>query len=439
MTVRVRLPSILLAAVALLTFGFASEDAGAQTLADLKSQIDSLQRKVDQLEQQQKQQADTAAKVETVTKGSMAGSFKVPGTNTSVKIGGYVKLDAIYDVDAAGPDFFLFPTIPLEGTAAHDRQGQTNFHARQTRVNLRTSTPTEIGSVNSYIEFDFFGTRGTETISNSHNLRLRHAQFNVGSWLFGQTWSTILDLNSYGETLDFNGPTGVLFIRQPQIRFTHRPSDTLELAVALENPQGDISETSGSTNVSVLDQFPDLVGRATFSGSWGEVSVGALVREFRTDDGAGNDDEDIGYGLALGTSLNVGSSTRLFGSLNFGDGIGRYLADSAGQGAAFDGRDRLEAQEAWGASIGVTQKWTPQTRSTIAYGHTHVDNDTSILTTAADRASANKDLDSLHVNFIWSPIKPMDVGIEYIYGRREVESGLDGDMSRIQASFKYSF
>ena len=46
---------------------------------------------------------------------------------------------------------------------------------------------------------------------------------------------------------------------------------------------------------------------------------------------------------------------------------------------------------------------------------------------------------SLHANLIYSPVSKLDVGIEYIYANRRLESGLDGDMNKVQFSTKYSF
>ena len=46
---------------------------------------------------------------------------------------------------------------------------------------------------------------------------------------------------------------------------------------------------------------------------------------------------------------------------------------------------------------------------------------------------------SIHVNLIWSPVPKMDFGIEYMHANREVESGADGDLDRIQFSAKYAY
>ena len=46
---------------------------------------------------------------------------------------------------------------------------------------------------------------------------------------------------------------------------------------------------------------------------------------------------------------------------------------------------------------------------------------------------------STRVNLLYSPTKVLTFGAEYAYAHREVESGLEGDMNRIQVSAKYAF
>src|SRR2546425_8959715 len=76
--------------------------ARADTLSDLREQTEALQRKVNELEEAQKKTAPTSV----VTGGAIPGSFALPSSNTSLKLGGYVKFDAVYSnitqsIDAA--------------------------------------------------------------------------------------------------------------------------------------------------------------------------------------------------------------------------------------------------------------------------------------------------------------------------------------------------
>ena len=72
-----------------------------------------------------------------VEEGLFPKSFKIPGTDLSLAIGGYVKVDFIQDFSGIG-DAYEFKTnsIPVEGSAGADQGGRTTIHARETRFNL---------------------------------------------------------------------------------------------------------------------------------------------------------------------------------------------------------------------------------------------------------------------------------------------------------------
>jgi hypothetical protein len=54
-------------------------------------------------------------------------------------------------------------------------------------------------------------------------------------------------------------------------------------------------------------------------------------------------------------------------------------------------------------------------------------------------AAANSSAESVHLNVVWSPAKSIDLGVEAIRGRRELESGAKGDLNRLAAFAKYGF
>src|SRR2546428_13101466 len=66
--------------------------ARADALSDLREQTEALQRKVNELEDAQKKTAPASV----VTGGAVPGSFTLPGSNTSIKLGGHVKFGAAY-------------------------------------------------------------------------------------------------------------------------------------------------------------------------------------------------------------------------------------------------------------------------------------------------------------------------------------------------------
>ena len=54
-----------------------------------------------------------------------------------------------------------------------------------------------MGGLKTRIETDFYYNAGTP---------LRHAYASLGPVLAGQTWTTLMDENTYADTIDFEGP-----------------------------------------------------------------------------------------------------------------------------------------------------------------------------------------------------------------------------------------
>src|SRR5512133_1983815 len=105
---------VLIVAIALIG-SKQSIAASPDSPEDLGRELEALRAQVIELDRKQtaalREQADGAKNV--VTAGATKGSFKLPGSNTSVTVGGYVKLDAVFSNPSAGvgsaADLFLQP------------------------------------------------------------------------------------------------------------------------------------------------------------------------------------------------------------------------------------------------------------------------------------------------------------------------------------------
>ena len=205
---------------------FVAPAAGGE-IDDLKAQIKALMNRLEGIEAREKMMkadmkaAAEAVKTKAVATGDFPGSWKMPGSNTSVSFSGYVKLDAIYDFDQyltesfAGYDGYDGGGKPSRIILDGEEGGNPNFsmHARQTRLRFDSLTPTKMGGLKTKIETDFYYHSGSP-------LRLRHAYASLGGVLAGQTWSILGDENTYADTIDFEGPVGVVAPRKPQLRYT---------------------------------------------------------------------------------------------------------------------------------------------------------------------------------------------------------------------------
>src|SRR6056297_699036 len=185
------------------------------------------------------------------------GHVNLPA-GTTLTFGGYTKLDLIYDLDQGQGDTTFVPGLAV---GAPDGGG-FDAHVRQTRLNFRTDTQTETGPLTTFVEIDFFGTRANEVFSNSHRPRLRHAYGRWNGWTAGQTWTTFMPIEAYPATVDFQGPSGIPFIRQAQLRYTFAAGDGLDLTVAIENGESPVVAWSAA-RPSPSAKPPAVPSRAT--------------------------------------------------------------------------------------------------------------------------------------------------------------------------------
>ena len=419
--------------------------ARADTLDELKAQIEALQKKVVELEQKQDktEQRQAAAPDNVVTGGATKGSFKLPGSNTSVTLGGFVKLDAVFSNPHVGAgtnvDLQLNPAaIPVGPGADDHKRNQVDFGARESRLFVKTNTPTPLGDLNTHVEADFYGADGNEIVSNSHGFRLRHAYGTLGNFLAGQTWANFMNPAALPDTLDFGGPVGQIFDRQAQVRWTQPFGDSPlgtggQWSIGLENPETNVQIPGAATLAAGRDRWPDITGQALFNTSIGKISVHGVVRQLRVDSATpAAVDQKLGGALSVaGVLPTIGKDDFRF-TVTAGNAIGRYLDGffpDAVLGA--DGQIRLPKQ--WGAFAAYRHYWSDRWRSNL------------VLSTASENNPAgapvntNKSARSAHVNLIWSPVANSDLGLEYIHADRETENGLKGHLNRLQASAKYAF
>src|SRR5690242_15916452 len=160
------------------------------------------------------------------------GFFRLPGTQTLLKIGGYFKTDFIYDLKPAGNgESFIPSSIPIPTVVGINN---STVSIRPTRLSLDFRIPsTSLGDVRFYVEGDLFGTNATTP-------RLRHAYAQAKKVLIGQTYSNFMDTDGFPDTLDFQGPNGMVNLRNPQLRYGFALSPSTTFYISVEKPSSDI-------------------------------------------------------------------------------------------------------------------------------------------------------------------------------------------------------
>ena len=402
---------------------------------EIKAQIKSLMERLEALEAREKKMkadmmaAQEAAQKKAVATGDFPGSWKMPGSNTSVSFSGYVKLDAIYDFDKDfGDSFFGYDYgggasgIPLDGEKT---QQKSSLHARQTRLRFDSLTPTKMGGLKTRIETDFYYNAGSP-------LRLRHAYASLGPMLAGQTWTILGDENTYADTVDFEGPVGVVAQRFSQLRYTSSMGKNLTAQVALEDPGAPTILMAGG-NTSSQDRLPNFLAALRLKTSWGAINLSGLLGQVRYEEGAVEENLAISA-LHVGANVGLGKDTRLWGTFNVGQGgLGNYMI-GAPAAAILGANDELEALDSMGGFVGLTHNWSSAWSSGVYYGWVESD-----FEDPAAFPDLSQSLRTLHANIWWSPAPKTRVGAELIQGWRETNDGRKGDATRLQLGFQYSF
>ncbi|MFD1297823.1 DcaP family trimeric outer membrane transporter [Lysobacter gummosus] len=426
---------------------------------ELEARVAELERLVQQLASQQQQVQTQVTEVKAAQTAAPAAIAATPVKNpiqattistagnpgTRFSYGGFIKLDASVtstnDGDIAdgsvGRLFYVPKAIPVGGGAAREGGSDTDMGANFSRFWFAADTDLESGDkLKGYLEFDLFGGgttafSGNEIATNTYALTVRHAYVTWNKWLAGQTWSNFQDANALPDTVDFLGPTeGTVFVRQAQLRYTSGP-----WSFSIENPEtvytpfrGNMAQVAGDDGA-----VPDITGRYTAKGDWGHFSVGALARQLKYQSGRAND-SNTGYGVSVSGKWNLGASDDLRYMVTAGSGIGRYVGLALNNDAVLDGAGDLENIDLISGFVGWRHVFSPKLRGNVFYSRAEYDNKTALT-----GLGITKSAQSAHLNLIYTPIPKLDIGAEYIWGQREIETGDKGELNRLQTHVKYSF
>ena len=359
--------------------------------------------------------------------------IKVPDTDTVLTISGFIRGSAIHDFDKiASPTKFVSSDIVVNGEPSGQPDNQTTFTANASRFILGSTTPTERGKLSTFFSWDFNGN----TTSSTADLRLRQAwgqldNFVLGGDLrIGQAWTTWDDLGALPETMDIQGPNGSQQKRQSLIRWARDFSDKYTLWVALEDPDYNI------TSAGTKSAWPDTVVSLNWQGDWGHLKPALVGRNLRGDDPNGGSDSAIGWGTQLAGNIKVpllAEKDNFKFQVVYGAGIGSYNNDGGFDDALFNSSGDLKTIDSFQGFGAFQHWWTSSLRSTAVFGWVDVDNRSEQSDDSLDR--------TLYAagNLVWSPLKQVDMGFEYLWGERKNKNNDDGTARRIQATTKFKF
>ncbi len=367
--------------------------ARADELSDLRVNQELLQRRLDQLAQAPGPGnpfgvgGAPGPRTVQMMGGSFPRSFLIPGTDTSIRVGGEIRANALYFITGGAPNAIStnagstgqLNNIPLNGAQASRGHSTFQLSPQQSKVNFETRTPTAWGEARTFLEFDWAGNAAASqrvyAISSNLSDRLRYAYGTLGGLLFGQANSNFGDSDASTEIISFGGLVGdPAPARIAQIRYTMPLAGwgfPGALSVSAEQPETEIwtpgstvaapvinaagAVVAGTTAVAgtggVFGAFPttavpgnplktpapDLTASWYIPQPWGHVDFGAVVRPtLQVKDGLFVDRNFVGYGFQFSGDVKP----RWLGwdrdfitwHVSAGDGAGRSINAGSGNG-----------------------------------------------------------------------------------------------------------
>lgn len=418
--------SLALAVTAVMVSTAHAGKAEQQQIQELRQEVETLKSLIQQQHQVQQQQQTQIEQVKAQPvqlAAAPVAKLEAPATGFKTKSGasvnlyGFVRGDANYIIEGADDDFGNAAKVG-NGTvgSVNDKLRAT---AKTTRIGLDFSSPVGDAKVGGKVEVDF--------ASAAENLRIRHAYLTYNDWLFGQTTSNFLS-NHAPEMIDFATNIGGGTTRVPQVRYGLKLAPATQLFFSAE--EGDSSATD------IKYRLPNLTAKLTqgFADGKGSASARALVENYKSTTA---DDNKTGWGVAAGVNYQITDPLKVSADVSHVVGNSNYLYGSNGAYSVVNGD--IEQNEFTAVQVGATYKISPQLRSTLAYGAIFADDGNDYATANSTALVANEKVQQAWINFIYSPAAPIDLGIEYVNGKRDTFAGQSFKDNRVGLMAKYNF
>jgi hypothetical protein len=434
-----------------------SSPSQGQDLQQLKNKLEQLEQAMQDLKGQisavEQAQAAQLAAANSQSPAAQGPSKKTTPDRpeehkSSLDLYGFIMADTGYDFGQINPQWFDVerPTKLPAFTNEFGGNGNAYFSVRQTRFGVKTATPTAVGDLKTWFEFELFGT-GVD--AGQTTFRLRQAYGELGQFGAGQTWSPFMDIDVFPNSLEYWGPNGMVFFRNVQIRWMPIRSDSTRLTFALERPgasadQGIYSDRIELQGIKPRFNLPDFSWSARLLRKWGYVQAAGIFRKIGWVDTSGGPLNLSGtaFGWGLNATSNVKFGSRDIGRFEvvYGKGIENYMND-APVDIGIQNNFTNPVTPIKGVPLPVLglvsfldHTWSERFTSSIGYSMLNIQN---------SDAQKPSDFHQGHyalTNLLYHPVPAVTIGGEFQFGRRvNFSDGFNVNDYRAQFSLKYDW
>lgn len=355
-----------------------------------------------------------------------------PGGKFVLGVGGFVKAIAGWDIGypIESPDEFITSQIPM--TPRDGDGSRFNLSARQTHLYINgVFLPGSKDQIGVFI--------GANLLSAGYTPVLQYGYLRYRGIKAGYDDSYFSDPPCGAPTVDYEGPCSNTTSPVGGISYTWTRGQW-EAGTGIELPQTSFTTAEGHSK-AVYQRVPDIPVAARYSwndgGSWVRVSGIFRNMAYRTT----SNHNAFGYGVQVSGAENLLDRFTFYWQALWGRGIASLIQDTAGEGLdlvpAPEG-DSLKPVPVWGGFMALQYNACSRCILSATYSH--------LRAYAARYSDGDTPWPELYkytqyfcANAFFEATHYLEVGAEYIWGRRADRSGLKHADNRIQASLQLTF
>lgn len=347
------------------------------------------------------------------------GFFYIPGTDTCIRIGGYLWAEGYYNT------YTDYPTM-----------NDKTYSIATAGVIWDTRTQTEYGTLRSYMEMRF-RWRTADPWSDGPNgseLEVWNAYIQWAGFTFGHAQS-FFDFYANANVLGTDPGTIGDDVRINLLAYTAEFGQGFSATVSLED--------AGNRNSGVLAQnptlpvvydnyqagqyLPDIVGNVKYEGTWGSAQLSGALHQTNsiTIFNQFTAEDTWGYALQAGIMFNLpflGEGDTFYLQSAYADGAVSYLGlqDPSGMYSppdAFVGAFGLSTVSGWNITASLLHNWNAKWSSAVFGGYAAYDfNDPSAQLFYGSSGGINYNVGG-YVAF--APVAGLSIALQYDYTYNE--------------------
>ncbi|TPQ46357.1 porin [Prosthecomicrobium hirschii] len=346
-----------------------------------------------------------------------AGFFYIPGSQTCLKIGGYVRAE--YRVWKTDADFGALYGLTNGVKGPANNSATTRVRAQLT---LDTRTNTEFGLLRSFTEAWYTVDSG----SASPSVDLWKAYIQLGGLTAGRAQSffdfyTGDHYASVFETAHSDSQVNLL-------AYTFSFGNGVTASVSLEDSTtGNATRRFNSFGVYGGNKYPDLVGNVNISQAWGSAQ---LMGALHHDQPNYNNKSEWGWAVGGGVTvklpmLGAGDSATLQAA--YSKGAVSYATPDPLFGYDFLPKSvtlnspSMNQTVAWSIAAGLTHNWTSKWSSSATVSYLNHDGGAANFLNVTKLQLDYKQVDA-GINLVYAPVEGLTIGAEVEYKRADIKN-----------------